>query len=285
MITKYEIQEMIAYYSQLETSLQHRINELPKGSLYFKKQHGLFRAYQWYDGKEIYLGAKKHDLISSLASRKRIAATLPLVRENISLLKQLSEHYTDINDLPLHSLNPEYDNHALSQQSSVPDAKATLSPEKIIRLGPAPLSPETFRPVQSAWMKCHDGGFDYMPEGKRHITSDGTLVRSRVELIIYEYLKNAGVAFVYESPVLLRNRWVYPDFKLLRSSDRRIILWDHFGMMGNQEYRVDAENKMSGYIRNGYWPMDNLITTFDSGNDSVDISQLGRMLTAMGLIH
>ncbi len=280
MITGKTVSETIRYYEDIHQKMLQQLNALPKGSLFYKEQHGVFRPHMRLNGKEIYLSSKDKSLIQDLTTRGKIQKSLPALEENISALKQLGNRYTDIDELPVFRPAEQEQEQVREQTVSRP---APFYPEKVIELGSAPLSENAFRTLEREWKKCHDGGYDYRPEGKRHTTSDLVRVRSRVELIIYEYLKNAGVAFVYESAIRLGNAVFYPDFKLLRPADRRIVLWNHNGMMDDVEYSIDAKNTIYTFANHGFWPMDNLILTYDFGDDSIDVSRLPKILDGMGL--
>ena len=280
MITKKALRDTLNYYERIQSDMRDQLETLPDGSLFHKPQHGRFRPYLWTNGKEIYLSSKDKSLIQDLTTRGKIQKSLPALEENISALKQLGNRYTDIDELPVFRPAEQEPEQVIEQTGSRP---APFYPEKVIELGSAPLSENAFRTLEREWKKCHDGGYDYRPEGKRHTTSDLVRVRSRVELIIYEYLKNAGVAFVYESAIRLGNAVFYPDFKLLRPADRRIVLWNHNGMMDDVEYSIDAKNTIYTFANHGFWPMDNLILTYDFGDDSIDVSRLPKILDSMGL--
>ena len=56
----------------------------------------------------------------------------------------------------------------------------------------------------------------------------------------------------------------YPDFTTIRPFDRKIIIWEHFGLMNSDNYTQTAMQKLRTYIENGYIPSNNLITTFET---------------------
>lgn len=103
-------------------------------------------------------------------------------------------------------------------------------------------------------------------------TNDGNLVRSKSEAMIYNYLMSMGVSFVYELPLRMGNRTVFPDFTLLSEVDLKTeIIIEHQGMMGDSFYREKFSEKLYEYLRNGYVQGVNIFYTFDDLNGGFDI--------------
>ena len=107
---------------------------------------------------------------------------------------------------------------------------------------------------------------------RKYRTSDGTYVKSKSELFIYEY------------PTSINGKVFYPDFTIMRPSDGKIILWEHFGMMGLEGYRNQTQQKLFDYSCEGYWPFKNLITTFEFRDGDLDVSEIERILVMMEII-
>ena len=57
---------------------------------------------------------------------------------------------------------------------------------------------------------------------------------------------------------------VYPDFTFLSSKTRQEMYWEHEGMMDNQEYARSAVRKIESYQKNGIYPGERLILTFET---------------------
>ena len=102
-------------------------------------------------------------------------------------------------------------------------------------------------------------------------TAKGERVRSKSEVIIADVLYNAGVPYHYEKPLKLkRTHTIHPDFTVLRKSERKEILWEHFGMMDDYEYRLDAFERLRDYEAGGYYLGHNLIATFETRKQPLD---------------
>jgi hypothetical protein len=124
----------------------------------------------------------------------------------------------------------------------------------------------------------------YHPEGLIHATLTGLRVRSKSEAIIAGLLETNKVPFRYEARLDLstkdsnENKYVYPDFTVKRVSDGALFFWEHFGMTNNPDYLDSMQEKMAAYQRAGITPWNQLITTFDTKNGSLDIRILETLI-------
>jgi hypothetical protein len=99
-------------------------------------------------------------------------------------------------------------------------------------------------------------------ENRQFQTTQGEYVRSKAEWMIAEILQSSGVPYQYEAPLTLRNGNTFrPDFRCLNLRKRKVIYWEHLGMMGDTEYAASVIRKMQIYEENGYFIGDNLIVT------------------------
>jgi len=96
------------------------------------------------------------------------------------------------------------------------------------------------------------------------------MVRSKSEVIIADALYDAGIPYRYEWERVFGGVRYVPDFTLLRPYDRREIIWEHFGMMDDEDYRRSTHIKLGVYMRHGYTPGDNFIATYESLENPLD---------------
>ena len=86
-----------------------------------------------------------------------------------------------------------------------------------------------------------------------------------MEKIIADKLYMLGIPYKYECPITLKGFGkIYPDFTILCVKKRQEYIWEHFGMMDNQEYVTKALNKIDMYEKNGYFPGHNLIISHET---------------------
>lgn len=119
------------------------------------------------------------------------------------------------------------------------------------------------------------------PEHKNEKASDGTMMKSKNEVIIYEKLIDAGLFTLYELPLPMEDHGppLYPDFTILSPIDMRTeLLIEHIGNLDDQSYREGFVNRLRRYIRNGYIPGVNLFFTFNDRYGHIDAFQITKLI-------
>ncbi|MEV6981673.1 AAA family ATPase [Sphaerisporangium sp. NPDC051017] len=104
-----------------------------------------------------------------------------------------------------------------------------------------------------------------------HLTGNGTLVRSKNEVIIAEILDELVPGYWrYEAPLTLNGKTYRPDFTI-RVPDGRTLYWEHLGMIESPTYRESWERKALWYEQGGVLlhekgggPQGSLILTTDN---------------------
>ena len=102
----------------------------------------------------------------------------------------------------------------------------------------------------------------YKTDNLKFLSSTGTKVRSKSELLIVETLDRFGVPFRYEQVISTRRGKLIPDFTF-QGCNGELFFWEHAGMMDDKDYRVAHERKLAQYQSEGIVPWDNLIVTYD----------------------
>ena len=97
-----------------------------------------------------------------------------------------------------------------------------------------------------------------------HLTQKNEKVRSKSEVLIANTLYHYGITYRYECPLNIGSRIIYPDFMILRISDRKELFWEHLGMMDDTAYRNSAFLKIQEYEKMGFFPGDQLILTVET---------------------
>ncbi len=123
------------------------------------------------------------------------------------------------------------------------------------------------RQLKNKWFDCN----------LIHVTADGTQVRSKSEVIVYNLLLDSGMQPVYERELRLGEITVHPDFTLTTPS--RTIYWEHLGMLGNYGYCKDWERKNKLYAEHGITEKDGtLILSQDNLNGSIDSAKIKKLI-------
>ena len=111
------------------------------------------------------------------------------------------------------------------------------------------------------------------PENLIMRSIDGTLMRSKSEVIIANMLISYGIPFVYELPHAINGVMVYSDFTALSVADFRTeVIIEHEGLMNNPGYQRTFLNKVNGYLAEGIIPGRDVFFTFDDLNGGFDPS-------------
>lgn len=116
------------------------------------------------------------------------------------------------------------------------------------------------------------------PEHLKHRASTGELMRSKSEVLVFEKLKEFGIAAKYEFPFAIGDTVLYPDFTIMRT-DGKIFYWEHAGRCDLPQYRDEIMWKTSMYAGVGIGQWDNLIITYDTGDGEIDLREIESVIT------
>lgn len=108
-----------------------------------------------------------------------------------------------------------------------------------------------------------------------HRTDKGHMVRSKSELVIANKLFSMGMEYQYERIIEGSNRAgkLRPDFTFTDPAGD-IIIWEHLGMLGRDDYRRGWDWKKGWYAENGYIEGTNLFTTADDEHGGLDSKKI-----------
>lgn len=103
------------------------------------------------------------------------------------------------------------------------------------------------------------------------------MVRSKSEVIIANELISADIKFKYEEMFNRDGHQCLPDFTFVDLSDE-IIIWEHLGMLTIPEYKTSWEKKLKFYNSIGFIEGENLFTTHDHENGSIDTTEILKVI-------
>lgn len=126
----------------------------------------------------------------------------------------------------------------------------------------------------------------FLEEGLIHCASDGQLLRSKSELLIYELLKQAGLHPKYEAPLEIDGAVKYPDFTITDEDLGEQFYWEHLGMLHDSAYRKRWEAKKAWYESHDILPEvgghnGTLIITRDSEKGGISVREIMRIVKQM----
>lgn len=134
---------------------------------------------------------------------------------------------------------------------------------------------------------------DYYSKNLIHQASDGTMLRSKSELLIYQTLLEKGLHPIYEKELVIDGVTKIPDFTIEDNDSGVVYYWEHLGMLDDPEYRQRWEAKKAWYIQHNIVPFEDgggedgtLITSQDEvvvtangdSKGSIQIPQIERII-------
>lgn len=254
-----ETKRALTQLENLRTIKASRLLELKEyADTSLKASSGRSKSYYYVRKKGertyTYLGGDSNREVRNIKEYRYLKRLLCDIDSEIALLSALHEGHLDIsfdavnNRLPLTYRDP-----------SLPDYSAKLA-------GAAKKWKE-----QKEKEKCQ-----YAPRNPENLimrSIDGTLMRSKSEVIIANLLISYGIPFVYELPHTVNGIMVYSDFTALSTIDfRSEVIIEHEGLMNSPGYQRTFLNKVNGYLTEGIIPGRDVFFTFDDLNGGFDPS-------------
>lgn len=224
--------------------LKDNLISAPDGVLYVKHDDEQIRYYfrqsNLFESK--YLSIKSDlKLIKKLLNRKYSLQALKAAEEELKLLRRLHKHELDN---PLSGIYDKFD-EAVKQFIN----PVEISIDEKIRLFKQRIPKDQFIRTGQYVIK----------------TTRGEYVKSMAEYMIAEAFLKYEVPYLYEDKFKTIDNQIYkPDFTAINLKTGKILLWEHFGMMENQQYVENNIMKLESYRLSGYYPGNGLIITIST---------------------
>lgn len=125
------------------------------------------------------------------------------------------------------------------------------------------------------------------PENLIYKTDQGEMVRSKSELILANmlYQNRKYLLYKYERPLELMQgdkiQVIYPDFTILNIQTGRITYWEHAGRMDDPKYANQFVYKVNGYMSNGIIPGRDLIFTYETMSNPLNIQNALKLIESL----
>lgn len=239
-----DLEALLRREKNTERRLLKESRMLPAGDLIIKKNGSYLFPYQKNGTVERAI-TKDRKLSSLLARKCFIKRQIMTCRQNCKVLK---------NALKLVSAAGK------SAQNSTYRRLEAVFPEKNYK----------YSTLQLNWISSYYEKNPFRPENLKYRTKSGILVRSKSERIIADLLTKYGFLFRYEQKLVIGDNVYYPDF-IIMLDDGRMVIWEHFGLMDNEEYYLKACEKIENYRKAGFATHTNLICTYEDDIRSEEI--------------
>ncbi len=120
------------------------------------------------------------------------------------------------------------------------------------------LSPAERREARQQMKLYQELGLEKLPLDK-DIAFDGTVLDSRAEIILYEFLKNLGIASEHNRPIDSGSYSYWPDFTFTINGKRMYL--EHMGKLDDPQYRRKQIEKIRNYKTHDILLGENLVIT------------------------
>ena len=236
------------------------LEELPEGRLHCKQKNQTLQYYRWDADhkKQIYIRQKDQDLVFALKYRRMLEEAVKTIETNLKNQEKILKNY-----------KPYHPEALLSRLGNVYQDMPTLL-----------YHPELQDPNR-------DGLENYQlkkwEEERNQLSTFGMKFRSKSEVIIGELIHVAGIPFLSEAKLILKDEYgktkvKYPDFTFFPPV-REKFYWEHLGRLDLQKYRADTFEKLGLYHHNGILIPNNLILTMDDKDGGLDVAGINRIIT------
>ena len=211
-----------------------------------------------------YLGTERNADVINMKRLRYAKEAVSILEGNIRLLEMLTEGYIDTDYKTINSRLPATYRTDITKMES--RAFETSFPEEAISWK---------RELELEKSKYPP----YRPEQLKHPALDGTLMRSKSEVIIANIMLMAGIPFVYEVPMFIDGQMLLPDFKILSLVDlKTVIIIEHQGMVFVDDYAGKFIRSIKLYLKSEWMPNHNLFFTFDNAKETLDVRQVMSVL-------
>lgn len=229
---------------KLSDTLAKLLQGQPEGKLQVSTTKGYQRFYLVLDGKRRYLGNAERSLAKKLAEKEYYTGLRKKADKEAKLLAHFLKHFDPDGLL-------DYYERLNKGRKQIVDP--VLLPDKIY----AEQWLERMRNLQELNSNDYE-----KPEG--FVTLNGETVRSKSEKIIADELKRRGIIYVYEAPLMLNGKVIFPDFTILNLRTREVWYWEHLGKMDDPGYSESSSWKIRRYEAAGFFPGEQLIISMET---------------------
>lgn len=267
------------------------LKSAPEGCLKWQNRRGKTYYYQQYMKREEAENEnkqEKEDLVFDAEVEKRNVGIKKWKRKyitnnNIALAKELAKkhYYIDLKNIiqkRLKALNKFVTDYPFKEIEAIYD---DLCDERKVLIDPIEI---TVKEKVKQWMEeVYEKNVSFS-ENLRYETEQGDIVRSKSEVIIANilYQHRKDILYKYEKPLEIiengRKKTIYPDFTIINVHTGDVTYWEHAGIMDDAFYANEFVRKMNVYIANGLLPGKDVLLSFETKENALDIKLVKKMV-------
>lgn len=259
-LAKDEVPQLENILKKIDTFLNHA----PEGCLKWQNRNGKTYYYHQFmkDNKwgRRYIKKGELSLAKTLAQKQYYLSIRPILE------KMLDETKRFMKKCPSNELEEVYDNLAIERKSLV-----------------TPIQISVKEKVKQWQTEVYEKNLMY-PDNLRYETEQGDVVRSKSEVIIANilYHNRKDILYKYERPLEVmengRQKTIYPDFTIINRHTGAITYWEHAGRMDDPYYANEFVRKMNTYVANDLLPGRDVIVSFESLSNPLEIKGVKRLV-------
>ena len=244
---------------RIEEKVIDELENAPEGALRISKSNNRIQYYHFIKGcnqkNGKYMNKSDGELIYKLAQKSYNEKVLLLVKRRLKQINKLVEEYQD-------------DEIEMIYKKETSDRRRLILPVEI-----------PWEERLNQWMAEEYKYKQFNESDPIIFTEKGERVRSKTEKIIADYLFHENISYKYEKELKLKGYGVvYPDFTFLSKKTGEEIYWEHEGRMDDPIYVESAIKKITTYERNGIYPGERLILTFETRRTILNTSDIDRIV-------
>lgn len=255
IILNQQIREELRMCQELYDKLYNEFKGLASGAIV--ERNGNYNRFYRENGKQCWkrISDENKNLLYELRKKKYIKSGLPILEKKIKACKNFLKNDVLYDPVGISDAFPE-------QYREISKMDVFLESD---------INPDEWNSTDYVRGTMHR-------QNLVHEVSKDFSTRSKSEAMIAMRLKENGVLFRYEPEVKLARRNVFPDFEILLKNRRRVVYWEHFGMMDDPEYAIKAFKKLQEYAENGIILGYNLVITFETGEKPLTLIEIDQKI-------
>lgn len=251
------LNSQLEYYRDVNMKFNEELESMPCGSLNYKRVKGNIYYYRYFNDKyggsrQEYIRLKESQLINKLKRKQFLKLSVKRLEYSLCKIERFLDNYIHYNPGEVWNMIPEGIDGSYNITNSGND--------------------------NSNWAHENYEKNESHLDNLMHWTAGGLNVRSKSEAIIAGLLEKENIPFRYENKLQVLDKIYYPDFTIKRPSDGKLIYWEHFGMVDNEDYNLSMDKKMAAYRKAGILPWDQLITTYETKKNPVDARNIQKII-------
>ena len=253
-----DLKNRLGFVDRVLEYADKKLAELPNGNLRIQHQGNSITYYcaRSVSGDVNGQIITDEGLIRDLAQKSYLRKVRDIARDEQKAIRQVLKNYPD---------------------SRIENIYSGLRDDRKRLINPVALSDEEYA---EQWMDKPYNKKAFKEGAPEFYTLKGERVRSKSEQIIADRLNHCSIPYKYECPIMVCGEVYHPDFTILRMRDRKVLYWEHCGMMDKEDYANYAVNRFNKYAKEGIILGKDLFATFETGKYPMNTDAVDKLINA-----